>query len=430
MTKWQKNAIIKKIKVFLQEHSHPPAKKEMKAVDTIKDLLLRAKTLVVFRGLYNQPLFAKLLDAANACVAGDKETAMEKYCGFISELYACGDDLTDRMLRLVLEDENLFVLLKGEGKPTGELLEQCLANELQTIQELAELPCAELTARLDYDGFLPGYKTKKIDFSQVYADRVHQIGRFGYGIYSRYHVFVMDNGAIKPVEFPDPIRLEQLSNYQAEREQVIKNTLALLAGKPANNVLLYGDCGTGKSSTVKAIANEYADQGLRLIELKKKQLHEIPNIVETVSRNPLKFIIFIDDLSFTEDDNDFAALKAILEGSVSSTAANLAIYATSNRRHLVRETFSARQGDEIHFKDTMQELLSLSDRFGLTVIFQRPDKKTFLDVTADIANQYGLEMPQQELFEKAEAYALARGGRSPRVAKQFVEYLKGCGDNA
>ena len=195
-------------------------------------------------------------------------------------------------------------------------------------------------------------------------------------------------------------------------------------------MLLYGDCGTGKSSTVKAIANEYAPQGLRLIELKKKQLHELPTIVETVSRNPLKFIIFIDDLSFTEDDDDFAALKAILEGSVSSSAANLVIYATSNRRHLVRETFSARQGDEIHFKDTMQELLSLSDRFGLTVTFQKPDKKTFLEVVSSLAKQYELEMPKDELDMKAEAFALARGGRSPRVAKQFIEYLKGCGDNA
>jgi predicted AAA+ superfamily ATPase len=322
------------------------------------------------------------------------------------------------------------MLRKGEGKPTGVLLEECLASELETVQELAEIPCEQIISSIGYDGFLPRYKTQELDFSQIYADRIHKIAKYGYGIYSQYHVFVIENAAIVPVECPDPIRLDQLSNYQLEREQVIKNTLALLAGKPANNVLLYGDCGTGKSSTVKAIANEYACKGLRLIELKKKQLHEIPSIVETVSKNPLKFIIFIDDLSFTEDDNDFAALKAILEGSVSSTASNLAIYATSNRRHLVRETFSARQGDEIHFKDTVQELLSLSDRFGLTVIFQRPDKKTFLNVVSDIAKQYELDVPQEELFRQAEAYALSRGGRSPRVAKQFVEYMKGCGDNA
>ncbi|MBQ2580859.1 MAG: ATP-binding protein [Ruminococcus sp.] len=399
-------------------------------MDNLSELLLQAKTLVIFKSLHEQPVFKKFLTAAQACLGDDKDDAISKYCDFVSELYAYSDDLTEYILKLVLENENLFMLRKGEGKPTGVLLEECLASELETIQELSEVPSAELTGRLGYDGFLPKYKTQALDFSQIYADRIHAIGSYGYGIYSQYHVFVIENSKIVPVEFPDPIKLSQLSNYKLEREQVIRNTLALLSGKPANNVLLYGDCGTGKSSTVKAIANEYYTQGLRLIELKKKQLHELPKIVETVSKNPLKFIIFIDDLSFTEDDDDFAALKAILEGSVSSNAANLAIYATSNRRHLVRETFSARQGDEIHFKDTMQELLSLSDRFGLTVTFQKPDKKIFLEVVSSIAEQYQLDMPQDELYMKAEAYALARGGRSPRVAKQFIEYLKGCGDNA
>lgn len=399
-------------------------------MNDLEQLLLQAKTLVIFKSLYDTPVFAKFIDAAEACLDGDKQAAIAKYCDFVGELYAYSDDLTEYVLKLVLENENLFMLRKGEGKPTGVLLEQCLANELETIQELSEIPSKELTARLGYDGFLPAYKTQRLDFSQIYADRIHAIGKFGYGIYSQHHIFVVENSRIVPVVSPDPIRLSQLSNYELERRQVILNTQALIAGKPANNVLLYGDCGTGKSSTVKAIANEYASQGLRLIELKKKQLHELPKIVETVSKNPLKFIIFIDDLSFTEDDDDFAALKAILEGSVSSTASNLAIYATSNRRHLVRETFSARQGDEIHFKDTIQELLSLSDRFGLRVTFLKPDKKTFLDVVRNIAAQYELDMPQEELFTKAEAFALARGGRSPRVAKQFVEYLKGCGDNA
>lgn len=399
-------------------------------MNDLNKLLVDVKTLVIFKSLNQDPVFIKLLEAIKACIQENRDNSIEKYCDFVSELYTYSDDLTSYMLKMVLENENLFMLRKGEGKATGRLLEECLASELEIIQEISEIPSSEIISKINYDGFLPGYKTQKIDFSQIYADRIHQINRYGYGIYSQYHVFVVENRKIVPVEFPDPIRIQQLCNYELEREQVIKNTLALIAGKPANNVLLYGDCGTGKSSTVKAIANEYASQGLRLIELKKKQLHELPSIVETVSKNPLKFIIFIDDLSFTEDDDDFAALKAILEGSVSSNAANLAIYATSNRRHLVRETFSARQGDEIHFKDTMQELLSLSDRFGLTVTFQKPDKKTFLEVVSSLAQQYDLDISQDELYMKAEAYALARGGRSPRVAKQFVEYLKGCGDNA
>lgn len=398
----------------------------MKEIRDIKKLLDASKTLVIFKSLHNETVFEKFLTALDSCEKNDTDKAISDYTDFVSELYAYSDNFTKYVLKLVLENENLFMLAKGEGKQTGRLLEECLANELFVIEQISQVSCEEITERIDYDGFLPEYKVEKLDFSKIYADRIHAINQFGYGIYSQYHVFILKDGKITPVEYPDNITLDRLSNYEYERNQVIANTRALLNGKPANNVLLYGDCGTGKSSTVKAIANDFAKYGLRLIELKKKQLHEIPTIVETISKNPLKFIIFIDDLSFTEDDDDFAALKAILEGSVSSTASNLVIYATSNRRHLVRETFSARQGDEIHFKDTMQELLSLSDRFGLTVTFQKPDKKVYLDVVSNLAKQYNLEMPEEELFQKAEAYALSRAGRSPRVAKQFVEYMKGC----
>lgn len=397
----------------------------MVKMESYKALLTQTDTLVIFKDLKEKNVIKKFIAALDAAENASMEEAVEKYSDFVAQLYAHSDNLTQYILRLTLENENLYMLRKGEGKETGVLLDECLANELYVLQQLSEIPAEDVIAKIGYEGFLPRYRTETLDFSQIYADRIHEISCFGYGIYSRYHVFIIKDGKIVPVEYPDPIKLSQLSGYERERGEVIENTLALLKGKPANNVLLYGDCGTGKSSTVKAIANEYYPQGLRLIELKKKQLHEIPAIVETISKNPLKFIIFIDDLSFTEDDDDFAALKAILEGSVSSTAANLCIYATSNRRHLVRETFSAREGDEIHFKDTMQEILSLSDRFGLTVTYTKPDKQLYLSVVKSLAAQYELKMPEDEVCAKAEAFALTRGGRSPRVAKQFVEYLKG-----
>lgn len=394
-------------------------------MESFKDLLMQTKTLVIFKKLRERNVIKNLIAALEACENGDTDEAVEKYSDFAAQLYSHSDNLTRYILRLTLENENLYMLRKGEGKATGALLDECLANELYILEQLSQITSEDIISKINYSGFLPHYRTENLDFSKIYADRIHQINQYGYGIYSRYHVFVIKDGTIVPVEYPDSIRLSQLSGYERERSEVIDNTLALLKGRPANNVLLYGDCGTGKSSTVKAIANEYYPDGLRLIELKKKQLHEIPAIVETISKNPLKFIIFIDDLSFTEDDDDFAALKAILEGSVSSTASNLAIYATSNRRHLVRETFSAREGDEIHFNDTMQELLSLSDRFGLTVTYSKPNKELFLSVVRDLACQYGLKMTEDEICKKAEAYALTRGGRSPRVAKQFIEYLKG-----
>ena len=198
----------------------------------------------------------------------------------------------------------------------------------------------------------------------------------------------------------------------------------MLAGKPANNVLLYGDAGTGKSSAIKAIANTFAEEGLRLVEVKKNQLYQIPDLMDSLAANPLKFILFIDDLSFTSNDDNFAALKAILEGSVGGRAHNIAVYATSNRRHLIKETLTDRTGDDIHESDTRQELMSLSARFGLTITFASPDRDRYLYIVGQLAKQYGLEMDERELNVRSEAFAIRMGGRSARVAKQFVELCK------
>ena len=189
-------------------------------------------------------------------------------------------------------------------------------------------------------------------------------------------------------------------------------------------MLLYGDAGTGKSSAIKAIANEYAARGLRLVEVKKNQLYQIPDLMDQLAANPLKFILFIDDLSFTTNDDNFAALKAILEGSVGGRAGNIAVYATSNRRHLIKETLEDRQGSDIHESDTRQELMSLAARFGLTVTFGQPDKSRFVQIVTDLAAQYGVEDDPEKLIVRAEAFAIRAGGRSPRVAKQFIELCK------
>lgn len=392
------------------------------------EIINGVSSLVIFRNLLKNQTVEKLVKLLSLIDENKTEqnNLIYAYSETVGELYKFSDSLTEYLLKIVLEDENIYMLKKGAGEDISVLLEECLASELMTLENLAKISSGDVTQAIGYSGFLPRWKTDNdLDFSKIYADRIHEIDKFGYGMYARNHIFVIKDGKIKPVSFPDTTRMSQLSGYEYERQTVIDNTLALLRGKPANNVLLYGDCGTGKSSTVKAIANEYKEIGLRLIEIKKKQLHEIPSIVETVSKNPLKFILFIDDLSFTEDDDDFAALKAILEGSVSSTADNLVIYATSNRRHLIKESFSSREGDDIHFNDTMQELLSLSDRFGIRVVFQKPDKNLYLSVVEDLALQYNLQMPIEDVKKKAETFALERGGRSPRAAKQFIEMLKG-----
>jgi predicted AAA+ superfamily ATPase len=233
----------------------------------------------------------------------------------------------------------------------------------------------------------------------------------------------MTEGRLVPVLYPDTVRLCDLIGYRRQRELVLENTRALLRGAPAANVLLYGDSGTGKSSTVKAVLNELAPEGLRLIELRKEQLHDIPALLDQLSGNPLKFILYIDDLSFTKDDDNFRALKAVLEGSIASRRQNVAVYATSNRRHLVQETFSDREGDEIHLTDTLEEQSSLADRFGLSITFSRPDKEEFLEIVTALAHKNGLSVSLEELAVGAQAFALRRGGRSPRVARQYVEHL-------
>jgi len=194
----------------------------------------------------------------------------------------------------------------------------------------------------------------------------------------------------------------------------------LLDGKPAANTLLYGDAGTGKSSTVKALVNEYGKEGLRLIEIKKHQLLLIPSILEKLKDNPLRFVLYLDDLSFTECNEESGALKAILEGSAAARTKNVVIYATSNRRHIVNERFSDREGGDIHRNETIEEQTSLSERFGLRVYFGKPDKEGYLSIVGALLHQYGLDTTD-ELLLQAERFALSRGGRSPRVAKQFAE---------
>ncbi len=398
--------------------------------DSYKTAALRLHSLSVFRQLLSDPViekFDKLLTALDDENVKD-ETLIDRYSGFVSALYTRGTSFPAYLLTLVLEDENVYMLRRAEGKDVPPVIEETVRAELSSLQQLAQLSSMEIQKAIEkktgFTGFLPAWESgDETDFTEVYLNRLHRVHEYGYGVFAKYTTFMIENGALTPVKHPDAITLEELGGYQRERQMVIDNTLALIEGRPAANALLYGDAGTGKSSTVKAVANAYASRGLRLIEIKKNQLHEIPHLVDQLTKNPLKFILFIDDLSFSKDDDNFAALKAILEGSVSARANNLAVYATSNRRHLVKEDFSDRQGTDLHVSDTIQELTSLSDRFGLTITFQKPGKQVYLEIVHDLALQNGLAIPAEELDRRAEAFAIGRGGRSPRAAKQFVDFL-------
>ena len=263
-----------------------------------------------------------------------------------------------------------------------------------------------------------------MDLPGSYMHRVKNIHRYGYGVWAANRMFYLDEaGRITPVSHPDTTRLEDLVDYEAQRAIILRNTRALLEGKPAANILLTGDAGTGKSSAVKAIGNALFGEGLRIIEVRKDQLRAIPHVLDELAANPLKFVLFIDDLSFLKDDDNYSALKAVLEGSVTAKSKNVVIYATSNRRHIIKEKFSDREGDEVHRNDTMQELVSLSERFGIHITFSKPDKATFLHIVRHLAAAGGVQLPADELERRAERYALERGGRSARLARQFVDGL-------
>ncbi len=392
--------------------------------NTVRALYLRLCTVSVFRGVLTQPLFASFLEYA--AERGEKTQKMLKYAALAEEIYRGGGDLTDCVRRAVFENENVYVTSLTKGHTCHESILQSAARELAVFGDLAALTVADFAADMEAQVEIAGFSSRKIDLAAEYAARVKEIDRYGYGIFAAYGMFRLGDGphpVLEPIRTPDDISLDSFIGYEQERGKVLANTEAFLAGRSAANVLLYGDAGTGKSSTVKAVANHFFDKGLRLIELRKDQLSLLPYVMGQIGSNPLKFIIFIDDLSFHRSDDCFSMLKAALEGSASAKAANAVIYATSNRRHIVRETFSEREGGEVHRNDGMQEALSLSERFGLTILFARPNQQLYLQIVRELAAKHSVNMPERELETKAEAFALGRGTRSARCAEQFVESL-------
>lgn len=387
-------------------------------------LALRLRSLTVFRELLDDPVLGALLN----CLESPEEDVpgfVSAYSSFAARLYQSGYvNLTDYVRSRVEDSENPLVKLRCAGTPEPDLLKSSAAVDLEVLAEAAAVTPQFLRGSSGYKGALAEFQSTYVNLTEEYAQRLEHIGQVGFGVYARHPMFSLDGaGRITPVRCPDPVRLADLVDYQREKDLILGNTRALLEGKPAANMLLTGDAGTGKSSTVKAVVNELWGQGLRILEVRKEQLHLLPGVLDQLNENPLKFILFIDDLSFQQDDDDFSALKAMLEGSVSAKSRNVVIYATSNRRHLVKEKFSDREGDEIHRQDAMQEIVSLSERFGLRVTFLRPDKATYLNIVRRLAAEGGVAMPDEELCLLAERFALSRSSRSARAARQFVDGL-------
>lgn len=391
----------------------------------LSTLNIQLGSLSIFRSLLCDPVVSALQSFLSSLDTEDTAAQVSRYAAFVSSLYTTEKrTLAGYIQHIVNNDENAYIRMIGRGAEPWPEMEADVQEELRILQAVADLTPEALGKELNWDGYLPRFPVKQLDISGSYRDRCANIGKLGYGIYAKHRMFYLNTeNKIIPVQNPDTTRLSSLIDYQREKKIILDNTLALLEGKPAANILLSGDAGTGKSSTIKAVVNELWEKGLRILEVRKEQLHAIPAILDELNTNPLKFILFIDDLSFQRDDDNFSALKAILEGSVSAKSRNVVIYATSNRRHLVKESFSSRDGDDVHRNDTMQEILSLSERFGIQVTFQKPDKRVYLNIVHELAKQKGVAMPGEELDILAERYALGRGGRSARAATQFVDGL-------
>ncbi|TCL55985.1 hypothetical protein EDD76_113123 [Kineothrix alysoides] len=264
----------------------------------------------------------------------------------------------------------------------------------------------------------------KATLTEFYKE--YGVGKFG--LHKSFRVFHDEDGvSIVPILNIAHVYLDDLIGYELPKQKLIENTEAFVEGRKANNCLLFGDAGTGKSSSIKAIANEYYDRGLRVIEVYKHQFQDLNDVIARIKNRNYKFIIYMDDLSFEEFEIEYKYLKAVIEGGLEKKPDNVLIYATSNRRHLIKETFADKEGrrDQLHASDTVQEKLSLVYRFGVTIFFCSPDKKEFQEIVRRLASRYKITMPEEELLLEANKWELSHGGLSGRTAQQFIDYLLG-----
>ena len=382
----------------------------------MEDFELKLSGLCAFE-VKRDPLIA----AFSALGNGSAAESAAAYSAICRTLLSSGKTLGGYLYDMLVYSTSDF-LTECAKEPT-ELRKRAVECDLAVIRDIAGYSSERLKAELSerYEtpfGTLPDYEQGS--FSHTAEELIEFAAKNGNGAFARCKAFTYAEGELQPVENPDPIRLSDLKNYEAQRNQVVENTLCFLNNQPAQNVLLYGDRGTGKSSTVKAILNEY--ENLRMIELSKNDVAALPKLFRQLKDIPLHFIITIDDLTFTENDDRFGILKAALEGSLSARPSNILIYATTNRRKIVKETVADR---EINGADSIDESMSLADRFGLFITFVKPNRDGYLDIVKKLAADRGISVPEDKLCMAADRFSVKRGGYSPRIAKQFVDWLVG-----
>ena len=392
---------------------------------------LRAALLGVsaYRNLMREPVMVQAQALLDALCSGHGEKALDAYTGLFHTLRegrwaGLGDWLWEELrftespyARLVETDgsdpalenaarrdvETLLLLARTDCDRYIEAMQSLLPPEFGPV--LAALPRWQGHAPFDFDAL-----------AQFYREH-------GAGLFARYRAFLWEDGALVPVADPDCPQPQDLMGYELQRGQVEANTRQLVGGRPSNNVLLFGDGGTGKSATVKSMLYLSGMEGLRLIEVEKENLTGLPSLIRSLAGRRQKFILFIDDLAFDQDDKTYSSMKTILEGSLEKRPLNVAIYATSNRRHLVRQTFADRAGEEVDAFETISEKTALAERFGLRIPYLTMNKTDYLALVDHLAAQAGIAMEPAQLHAQAMTWEIRHSGRTPRVARQFIASL-------
>ena len=398
---------------------------------------------------FNKGIINTLTGAENGRIKAVGELA-----AFAKKFNLGGNVWKKYLAYLIAIDENAFSLSCERRKYADDKISQIALYDMEQIFKLWHFDLktvypGSIVSLLDFDskensGY-HGEAGEKIDFLADNLDKAQDersflntvkayYEKYGVGEFGLYRAFrlVSKSGStsieLQYITNTERKKLTDLVGYEFQKKQLLDNTLAFLDGKSANNVLLYGDGGTGKSSSVKALLNEYSDRGLRIIEVYKHQFTSISELISKIKDRNYRFIIYLDDLSFEEFETEYKYFKAIIEGGIECRPSNVLIYATSNRRHLIKETFADRNdmrkdSDEVHRSDTLAEKLSLVARFGLTILFTSPNQEEYLNIVRTLADRAGIQMDDSLLCERALQWQMRGSGKSGRTAQQFIDSL-------
>lgn len=395
-------------------------------------LSLRAslRGLSAYHALKQDPIMVQTLSLLDALCAKKGTAALDAYTALFYQLRCEGYEGVGHYLEHYLRYTSTPYARLAEFGGSDPALENAARRELDVLVSLACVDCDTyidaMKGLLDEEyarplAALPRWKACA-PFSFEELTRYYQ--EQGCGLYARYRAFLWEEGQLIPVDDPDCPKPEDLLGYELQRDQVEANTRQMMEGRLTNNVLLFGDGGTGKSATVKSMLYLPGMEDLRLIEIQKENITGLPSLIRSLKGLRQKFILFIDDLAFDQDDKTYSSMKTILEGSLEKRPDNVAIYATSNRRHLVRQTFSERAGEEVDTFETISEKTALAERFGLRISYLTMNKVSYLALVEHLAAQAGITLPKEELHAKAMTWEIRHSGRTPRVARQFIASLR------